>query len=188
MDQADLLRHVLKVLEEMGITYMVVGSVASSAYGEPRLTQDIDIVVSLTADDAEPLARAFPIPDYYVSLEAVKEAIACGGQFNVIHPGSGNKIDFMMAIRGPWGRQQLSRRQRVRIFPDTEGYTASSEDIIISKMEYYRQGGSEKHLRDITGIVKVSGQDVDCKYIADWAEKLGLSEIWRAILRRVEKT
>ncbi len=76
MDQADLLRQVLKVLEEMGITYMVVGSVASSAYGEPRLTQDIDIVVSLTADDAEPLARAFPIPDYYVNLEAVKEAIA----------------------------------------------------------------------------------------------------------------
>ena len=188
MDQANLLRQVLEVLEEMEITYMVVGSIASSAYGEPRLTQDIDILVSLTADDAEPLARAFPLPDYYVSLEAVKEAISHGGQFNVIHPASGNKVDFMMAPRDPWGREQLSRRQRVRILPDTEGYTASPEDIIISKMKYYRQGGSEKHLRDITGIVKVSGKDVDFKYIANWAEKLELSEIWEAILRRVEKT
>ena len=76
----------------------------------------------------------------------------------------------------------------MRILPDTEGYTASPEDIIISKMKYYRQGGSEKHLRDITGIVKVSGKDVDFKYIANWAEKLELSEIWEAILRRVEKT
>ncbi len=188
MDQADLLRQVLEVLEEMEITYMVVGSIASSSYGEPRMTQDIDVLVSLTSDDAVPIARAFPSPDYYVSLEAVKEAIAHGGQFNVIHPTSGNKIDFMMAPRDPWGREQLSRRQRVRILPDTEGYTARPEDIIISKMKYYHQGGSEKHLRDITGIIKVSGEDVDFKYIAEWAEKLELSEIWEAILRRIEKT
>ena len=188
MNQADLLRQVLEVLEEMGITYMVVGSIASSSYGEPRMTQDIDVLVSLTPDDAEPLTRAFPSPDYYVSLEAAREAIVHGGQFNVIHPASGNKVDFMMAPRDPWGREQLSRRQRVRILPDTEGYTARPEDIIISKMKYYHQGGSEKHLRDITGIVKISVKDVDFKYITGWAEKLELSKIWEAILRRVEKT
>ena len=188
MEQAELLRRVLEVLEEMKITYMVVGSIASGAYGEPRLTQDIDVVVSLKADDTGPLARAFPSPDYYVSLEAVKDAIARGGQFNVIHPDSGNKIDFIIARNDPWGRQQLHRRQRVRILPDTEGYTARPEDIIIGKMQYYREGGSEKHLRDITGILKVSGEKVDCKYIVDWAQKLGLSEIWQAICRRLGKT
>ncbi|HDY66147.1 MAG TPA: hypothetical protein ENH84_07960 [Phycisphaerae bacterium] len=187
MQQRELLSKVIEVLEEMGISYMIVGSYGSGAWGEPRFTQGIDMVVSLTSDDAEPLARAFPLPDYYVSIEALKEAIACGGQFNVIHQGSGNKIDFMMARRDPWGRMQLARRKTIELEEGLKVCVASPEDIILAKMEYYRQGGSEKHLRDITGIVKVRGKDVDFKYIADWAEKLELSEIWRAILRRVEK-
>lgn len=164
---------------------MIVGSYGSGAWGEVRFTQDIDVVVSLTADDAEPLVRAFPSPEYYISAEAVRDAIRNDGQFNLIHPTSGNKVDFIMVRRDPWGRMQLSRRRVIELEPGLNVCVAAPEDIIISKMEYYREGGSEKHLRDITGILRVSGDDVDRTYVTKWSQQLGLMEIWRAILRRL---
>lgn len=188
MDQPDLLRHTIGTLDRLGLSYMVVGSLASSAYGEPRYTQDIDIVVTLQVDDVGPFCEMFPAPDYYVSPDAAMQAARSGGQFNVIHPASGNKIDFMIARDDPWGRMQMSRRRRVLLLPDLEGYTASAEDIILSKMAYYREGGSEKHLRDITGILKVNDVQVDRAYVAQWAETLGLTEIWQVVCRRLEAT
>ena len=107
MDQRDLLRKLVDVLNAMDVTYMVVGSYGSGAWGEARFTQDIDVVVSLCEDDAAPLVRAFPPPEYYISPDAVRDAIRRRGQFNVVHPTSGNKIDFMVSRRDPWGRSQL---------------------------------------------------------------------------------
>lgn len=187
MEQDELLRQVIEVLERLKITYMIVGSIASGAYGEPRMTQDIDVVVDLRYGDIGPLCEAFGPDEFYVSVEAAAQAFQRGGQFNVIHPASGNKIDFMMARHDSWGDEQMSRRQRVRILPDREGYTARPEDIIIGKMEYYKEGGSEKHLRDIAGIMRISGEEVDRDYVVQWAEKLGLMEVWTAVLRRLAK-
>ena len=117
MDQADLLRYVISVLESQELTYALVGSYASAVYGEPRFTHDIDLVVSLTPDAANRLCAAFPAPEFYVSPVAAREAVAGGGQFNVIHPASGNKIDFMIPPRNAWGRMQLTRRIRRRSCP-----------------------------------------------------------------------
>ena len=188
MEQVDVLRRAIEVLEQLNITYMVGGSIACSVYGEPRATLDIDVVVDLRPDQIRMLCEAFPPDEWYVSEEAVREAVAARDMFNVIHGASGNKIDFIVAKKDPWGRQQMAHRRRVRILPDCEGYAAAPEDIIISKMAYYRQGGHEKHLRDITGILKTSDEPVDRAYIAQWAEQLGLTEIWQAILRRVGQT
>lgn len=185
MRQADLLRRVIEVFEGFDVSYMVVGSVASSAYGEPRLTQDIDIVAKLTIDDVGPLCRAFPPPDFYLAREAVLQALRSEGQFNILHPASGNKVDVILPRNDAWGRMQVSRRRRLEILPKLEGYAASPEDVMLSKMAYYREGGSEKHLRDITGIMKVSGDDVDRAYVTQWARELGLTEIWQAVRRRV---
>jgi len=187
VEQVDLLRHLIDVLEGMGVPYMLVGSFASGAYGEPRLTQDIDVVVDLPQSRVGEFCGAFPSQEYYVSPEAASRAAECGGQFHIIHPTSGNKIDVLIARTDAYGRAQLARRQRVRILPDQDGYTARPEDVIIGKMEYYREGGSEKHLRDITGILMVSGDEVDRDYVTRWARELSLSEIWEAILRRLER-
>ena len=185
MEQPELLTYVIDVLENLRIPYMVVGAVASGAYGEPRLTRDIDIVVDLRPELVQRLCAAFPPGEFYVSDHAATEAVQTCSQFNVIHPASGNKVDFMVARPDAWGRTQLSRRQRVHLLPDRDGYAARPEDVIISKMDYYRQGGSEKHLRDVTGILKVSGEEVDRAYVTQWSRSLGLSEIWQAILRRL---
>jgi len=185
VEQTELLRRVVDVLEEQEITYLLVGSFASGVYGEPRLTHDIDVVVELRPDQVARLCAAFPAPEFYVSETAPGEAVAKGSQFNVIHPTSGNKIDFMIARQDAWGRSQISRRRREQILPGRLGYTAAPEDVILGKLWYYKEGESEKHLRDIAAMLKVSGEEIDTAYIAEWAQQLGLTAAWQIVLDRV---
>ena len=185
MNQADFLRFAISVLERLQIPYLVCGSVAAGAFGEPRMTRDIDVVLALRPDQVDALCTAFPAPEFYVSPSAAREAIQFEKQFNVIHPESGNKPDLMICRRDEWSQSQLSRRQRVKLLDDCEAYSASPEDVIISKMLYYLEGGSEKHLRDSTGILQVQKERIDRAYIADWASRYGLTDIWEAILRRL---
>ena len=185
MEQSDLIRRVVEVLEQLGLEHMIVGSVASGVYGEPRFTYDIDIVIRPRHGQIAQLCAAFPEDEYYVSLEAATEAEVMQDQFNLIHPASGMKVDLLISRDTPWGREQMARRRREAVLGDRKAYLASPEDVIISKMMYYREGGSEKHLRDITGILMVSGEEVDRTYIERWTGELGLTEIWESILARL---
>jgi hypothetical protein len=175
-------------LERLGVPYMLVGSLASIAYGEPRLTQDIDIVVALSEHDVHAFCAAFPDPEFYVSEPAVRDAVRRRFPFNVIHPTSGNKIDFMLPRDDEWGSGQIERRRRVRILPDREAFAASPEDVILGKLWYYAEGGSEKHLRDITGMLCATDTKVDRNEVARWAARLGLQDIWQAVLDRLSGT
>jgi hypothetical protein len=186
VEQSDLLRYAVERLDEGGLVYAIVGSFASGAYGEPRFTQDIDILVDLQARHVEEICHSFPDPEFYVSRDAVQAAVSRRGQFNVIHPTSGNKIDFMLTGTDVWQVNQLARRQEVPILPDRTVYLASPEDVILGKLAYYNKGGSEKHLRDITGILSV--QVVDREFVARFADHLGVTEIWEAILDRINNT
>lgn len=188
MLQPDLLRRVVGILEEQDIPYIVVGSYASAAYGRARLTNDIDIVVDLRLDKVEQLLAEFPAGEYYYNLETAKEAIRSRRQFNIIHPGSGNKIDFMIARKDEWGNAQLSRRERRDILPDFVACVAKPEDVILGKMIYYQEGSSSKHLSDIAGILGYSRTLLDMEYLNTWIAKLKLTEIWEAILSSEKKT
>jgi hypothetical protein len=185
VEQTDLLKRAVEILDQLSIPYAIVGSFASGAWGESRFTQDIDILVSVTPSQATALCHAFPAPDFYVSQTAAQEAVKRRSQFNVIHPASGNKIDFLIAGATPWSMAQLQRRKRVAIFADKEVAIAAPEDVILGKLVYYHEGGSEKHLRDITGILKVSGEAVDRQYLSTVAAQLGVADIWQAIVNRV---
>lgn len=187
MEQLELLHFLIELLNKLHIRYMVVGSYASGAYGEPRLTQDIDIVVDLTVEELCTLLDAIPKEEFYVSEEAARHAIRSGGQFNVIHPESGLKVDFMIARRDAWGQEQLNRRVLLELLENVQAYTARPEDLILSKMLYYQEGGSEKHLRDITGMFKESGDQIDRGYIDKWANELGVADVWQAILNRLKQ-
>ena len=185
LSQADVLRHTIQVLERLQIPYVVCGSFASGTLGEPRMTLDIDFVVQLTLENVDCLCSEFPDPDFYVSVAAARDAVRIRKQFNVIHPETGNKVDFMISGRDEWSRGQLERRRRVSLLPDLEGYTSSPEDIIISKMRYYKEGGSDKHLRDCAGVLAVQGELIERDYIVRWARHFELMPIWEAILRRI---
>jgi hypothetical protein len=184
--QAELLRFAIDVFERLHVVYLVVGSYASGSYGEPRMTRDIDIVIDPRADQLNAICDAFPESDFYVSKDAAKSAFQHRSQFNVIHPDSGNKIDLIFPKEDAWSREQIGRRKRVQLLPGQEGFAARPEDIIISKMLFYQEGGSEKHLRDMAGMLKVSGPEIDQTYVAKWAHDLALEEIWRAVLERVK--
>jgi hypothetical protein len=185
LEQPELLQFAVAALERLGLPYMIVGSVASGAYGEPRLTRDIDIVVELAESHVDPLCREFPSDDFYVSPDAILDAVHRGGQFNIINPTSANKIDFMVARHDDWGREQMRRRTRVQLLPSYQGFAAQPEDIIISKLIYFQEGGSEKHLRDIAGMIRVSGDRIDRAYLERWVEKLGLVDEWKAVQARL---
>jgi hypothetical protein len=187
LELAELLKRAIAVCESLEIPYMVVGSVASMAYGEHRSTGDVDIVIQLQPKDVGAICKAFPDTEYYVSESAIREAIRYERMFNVIDYKSSYKIDFAVSQQSPWGRAQLERRQRIEIMPGVMGYSASPEDVIISKMLYYREGESEKHLRDIAAMCRISGDIFDNAYLESWINKLSLGPIWDAVQKRLSQ-
>lgn len=180
MDQLEFFRHIIRILHGSGLRYMVVGSFASGFWGEPRATYDVDILISLAVSDLSGLAALFPSDDFYYSLQAAQDAIHRRTQFNIIHPDSGNKIDLMIQGTDEWGQVQLSRRRLLSFEPGFEFYVGAPEDIILSKLLYYREGGSEKHLRDIAGILKLRGSEIDMAYLTQWVAKLQVEPQWAA--------
>ena len=185
MGPYELLQRIVEILERLDIPYLVTGSVAAMAYGEPRLTNDIDIVAAIEERHIAGMIDAFPASDYYIDEGMIREAIRHRMQFNIIHPASGLKVDIIVRKNTPFDDSRFSRTRRITPAETYSANFAAPEDIIIMKMSYYKDGGSEKHLRDITGILKISAGEVDTAYIAHWAQRLGLSEIWAAILKRV---
>ncbi len=184
MTQGELLRYLVDTLDSLSIDYMIVGSHASIYYGEPRFTQDVDIVVELTPARLPALLERFPPSDFYVSDDAARAAIAERGQFNIVHGGSGVKIDVFIGKDTEYDRLRFVRRHRLPLVPGRDAYFARPEDVILYKLLYFRQGRSDRHLRDISGMLAVSGPDLDLDYIAHWAGHLGLVDLWDAARRR----
>ncbi len=187
MNQAELLRYLVDALEASNIEYMIVGSQASIYYGEPRFTQDIDVVVEVRPAQLDVLLERFSSPEFYVSEDAARAALDERGQFNVIHAASGVKIDMFVSKDTEYDRTRFERRHRQPFVPGKDAYFARAEDIILYKLLYFRQGGSDRHLRDVAGILAVSGPDIDLGDVAEWAGRLGVDEIWRAVLRQVRE-
>jgi len=106
-------------------------------------------------------------------------------QFNIIHPGSGLKIDVIIPKEGPFDVGRFKRRKAVRAQDGMTIQYSFPEDIISSKLEFYREGGSEKHLRDIAGILKISGDELDDRYLTVTAHAKGLGEIWEEFKKRL---
>lgn len=181
MEPSELLSRICEVLERLRFEFFVTGSVASAVYGEPRLTNDIDIVVRLSPADAARLCDLFPPDEFYVDANAVEVAARTGGQFNVIHPESGLKIDFMIASRDRFDEGRFQRKRNVAYLHDREAPFASPEDVIVRKLQYFAEGGSEKHLRDIRGILRVTGDAVDHAYLREWIDRFGLREHWSKV-------
>lgn len=188
MEPSDLLSFLSKKLDELGISYLVTGSMATIAYGEPRFTNDIDVVVSLRPEDVTRFCDSFPAPDFYLSQNAVTEAVRDRRQFNIIHPASGLKVDVIIPKDDDFERSRQQRGVRLPIGDGVEVMFASAEDVIVRKMQYFRKGGSEKHLRDIASVLKIQGDRIDRKYIAGWADRLALREVWDLILTRPNPT
>jgi len=187
MGQSELMRLVVRTFESLDIPYMITGSHASAYYGEPRFTRDIDIVAEIQEGQVDAFVSFFPPNEYYCDKDIIKTEIKRHGQFNIIHTASGLKVDVILRKETPFSRMEFSRRKRSKVFSDQEANFVAPEDVIIKKMAFYKEGGSEKHLRDITGILKISGDAVDRNYISEWAKRLELTDIWDAVQKRLNE-
>jgi hypothetical protein len=173
-------QNALKRIESVNIEYMVVGSIASMVYGEPRLTRDMDIVIDVGAEDAQKFEQLFKQPEYYCPpIEIISDEIQNRGQFNLLHISSGLKIDVIIKKVTAFDNSRFSRVMRTELWEGFSANLASPEDIIIKKLEYYREGGSEKHIRDIRGII--SNTEIDKSYLEEWIAKLHLQNEWSKI-------
>jgi hypothetical protein len=178
-----LLRRIVGVLEELDVPYLITGSIATTFYGEPRFTNDIDIVADLPPERIADFCAALPSDEFYVDEERARRAVARKSQFNVIHPRSGLKVDVVIPERSDFESSRFARRRRERPAPDYTATFSSPEDAILKKLEFFEKGGSDKHLRDIIGVLEISGDAIDRDYVRTWAERLGVREVWDAVLR-----
>lgn len=186
MTQADLLRHVVAILEEAGIEYMITGSIASSLQGEPRATHDLDVVVQIRDADVPAVLAAFPQPRFYVDREAILEAIRTAGMFNVIDVTEGDKVDFWMLTDEPFDRSRFSRRIRERAL-GIEFHVSSPEDTILAKLRWSKLGGgTSKPYVDALRVYEVQNEVLNQPYIEGWANRLGVAHLWDRLQREAE--
>ncbi len=177
----DLFLLYARRFDALGLQYMVTGSVAGMLYGEPRLTHDVDIVVALAPSGVPALAAAFPLEEFYCPPEEVllEESLRPQrGHINLIHHETGFKADVYIANRDPLHHWALAERRPIQI-EEERTWVAPPEYVIIRKLEYFREGDSEKHLRDIASILRVSSDLVRFEIVDDWTERLGLAQEWK---------
>jgi hypothetical protein len=183
MSEPDLIELFAQPLNQAGIRYLISGSVAAMLYGEPRVTHDIDFVVFLRAEDVARLAVLFPPPQFYVPpAAAIAEELAREqrGHFNIIHADSGLKADFYTAGRDELHAWAFRQARHYTIGVNTIAL-APPEYVILRKLQYHREGGSEKHLRDIRAMLAVSGELLDRAELRDWIARLGLETEWERV-------
>ena len=180
----ELMQKVAGFFESLMISYRVVGSMASMAYGEPRLTIDIDMVADLKIHHVVSLCANFTRPDYYLS----ESAVLMNSQFNLIHIASGLKVDVFIPKRSEFNQSAASRIRRLRSEGEFDVWFGSPEDVLLNKLIYFQIGGgvSDKHLRDISGMMKLLREKLDRDYVSRWAARLGVSDEWIQIQQRVD--
>ena len=175
--ELEVLQDVATRLERAGIPYMLTGSIALSYYAQPRMTRDIDLVAEFSGRDAKSVVALFA-PDYYVADTDVGRALADGGMFNVLHLVKLVKLDFIVRKDTPYRRHEFERRQRVRL-PGFEAWIVSREDLILSKLVWAKDSGSEMQLRDVRSLL---AGGADRKYLERWADELAVTDLLRSSL------
>ena len=176
------IHHLLiQPLHGTGISYMITGSVAAIAYGEPRMTNDVDLVLGLSPDDGEKLVAAFPSSEYYVPpLEVMEEERQRSrhGHFNIIHHGTGLRADIYLTGDDPLHEWAFARRTKFSIGGDNVWF-APVEYVIVRKLEYFEESGSDRHLRDIAGLLRISGDHIDRESLMPLIAKRRLQKAWK---------
>lgn len=182
MSQQALLADIIFFLTENGIEYMTTGSVVSSIQGEPRATHDVDIVVDIKEENLIAISHAYPPPRFYVSADAMKEAIRRKSMFNLLDTNTGDKVDFWLLTDEPFDKHRFERRYKETL-PGWSMYVSSPEGTVIMKLRWSKlSGGSEKQLNDARSVYELQFERLDLAYIKNWVIDLGLEELWERLV------
>lgn len=183
----ELIHTFIRPLNEYGVRYIITGSVAAMVYGEPRLTNDVDVVIDIKRTDINKLIQAFPEADYYLPpVEVIETELLRGsrGHFNIICQHSMLKADIYLMGSDSiqlWGMGDA----RILEIDDQQISFAPPEYVIIRKLEFYREGHSGKHLRDIASMLSESSSEIDQEILQKHIVQLGLQPQWQEALQLV---
>ncbi len=178
----NLLVRLAGALNASGMPWMITGSTASAFYGEPRATQDIDIVVDPQPEQLGSLLLALK-EGFYVSTEEASDALRTRGMFNAIDLESGWKADIIVCPDGAFERNEIARRRPVRLF-DADVFVISPEGSVVSKLRWAAASGSERQLRDAASVLSGCEGALDMDYIRKEAEAAGVTDLLAKILPR----
>jgi hypothetical protein len=175
--ELDVLRDVSRRLEGAGISFMLTGSVAMNYYAQPRMTRDIDLVVSLNETQTEEFIRLFE-RDYYFDGQSIAHAISRRSMFNLIHNDAVIKVDCVVLKTDAYRQEEFARRRRINL-GDFETWIVSREDLILSKLFWAKDSKSEMQLGDVRNLLST---DCDMEYIRSRAKTLKMDELLEELL------
>ena len=182
MTQKDFFSSLIEKLKKADIPFMVTGSFASSYHGEPRASNDADIVIAPTRPQLENLISLFSSA-YYVDPDTARDAFNRKSMFNVIDSQRGWKADLIFRKERPFSREEFRRRIQGSI-AGIEVSIVSLEDIILAKLEWAKAGRSELQFRDAVGVAVVQMGKLDLGYLKKWARELGVDKLLQALLKQ----
>lgn len=176
---------VIEALDSLSIKHLIVGSLASAVYGEPRSTRDVDILADVTVDHAVPLCRMLEA-DFNIDSQSILNAVNHRSSFNAIHYDTVFKIDVFVPRLRAFESSEFERRS-LRVVaeePRRLAYVASAEDVILAKLEWYRMGDcvSDQQWRDIVGIFKARADELDIEYLFEMGGGLGVHDLLRKLV------
>lgn len=174
-EELEILRDVAEKLNGAGIPYMISGSVAMNYYAQPRMTRDIDVVVTLENNDVDRFISLFE-KDYYVDGETVKAEVERRGMFNLINNRYILKIDFILLKDEAIHCEGFKRRKKVTV-DGFEVWMISPEDLVIQKLLWAKDSRSEMQIRDVGNMVRICSE-MDMRYLGKWLDELGLKEMF----------
>jgi len=177
-EELEILKEVARRLEQAGIAYMVTGSIAANFYAVPRMTRDIDIVVELSDRDIGRFIRIFQ-KDFYLEPETVQAAVKNKGMFNLIQNEYVIKIDFVVRKDSEYRRKEFSRKRKISV-DGQSFYVVAPEDLILSKLDWAKDSGSQVQLLDVHNLLK-SVKKLNRAYLARWAKRLGVESLYRKV-------
>ncbi len=177
-EQLEMTLFLIERLESAGIPYMLTGSVAMSTYIAPRMTMDVDLVVECDQTKPGDWIDLFG-EDCYISIEAVQDAQARGGMFNIIHNQLIAKADIIVRRNSEYRKLEFSRRQ-VRSLADRDVFVVSPEDLFLSKLVWWKESDSAQQKTDLERLLADFG-NLDLDYIDQWASRIGVAQQWEQI-------
>jgi hypothetical protein len=173
-------------LEKAGIPYMVTGSLASSAHGRIRASEDFDIIIAPSPAQLRAFVAAFPGDQYYADEEDALESFKHTLQFNIIDFATTWKADLIFKKDREFSRVEFSRR-KPHVIGGVRVHLATPEDILIAKLEWAKMGESERQIEDAVGVIERQGSNLDRSYVEHWIEELDLRKQWEMALARAEQ-
>ena len=183
--QKEFLGKLIKALDSCGIAYMLSGSMCSGFHGQPRATNDADIVLDPTKDQLLDFIGSLG-PDYYVSREAAVASLENNSMFNIIDIQAGWKADLIIKKNRDYSEQEFSRRQDAN-FMGMDMCIVSPEDSVLSKLEWSKGRESQTQLEDALGVLIVQWDRLDFEYLRGWAKKLKVEDSLEELLKEVKK-